>query len=50
MITKQEARIIELEHTVEQLREMFDDILWDDDARMEYRKIAKEIDEELKEK
>ena len=39
------GRIMELEHTVESLREMFDEVLYDDRAREEYKRIDKEYKE-----
>ena len=37
-----ESKILELEQLVESLRSMFDEVLWDDQARAEYQKIDKE--------
>ena len=44
----EQARILDLEITVKELRRMFDEVLWDDNAREEYRKIAKQYEEENK--
>jgi len=41
-MTKEEGKIIELENTVKQLRKMFDEILYDDNARASYQKIDTE--------
>lgn len=46
LMTRDEARIMSLECTLSGLREMFDEVLYDDDARAAYRKIDEDSKKE----
>jgi len=46
LIGRLKGRIMELEHTVESLRNMFDEVLYDDNARNEYKRIDEEYKNE----